>query len=262
MTKIPKSHPRYNSLIARKKLVEASTKGLLAQSAMIAHGRGEAFDYLLGEITSDSAKLAIREVAYRLINSESVIISVNGNTTVLAGKKLIRIAAVLNCPIEINLYYRTEERVQKLFYSLENDKKIVSKESSPKGWTGDWSKSVLSVKILGNEADGRIIGLDGPRAICSKEGIEKSKTVLVPLEDGDRCEALIALGKEVLVIDLNPLSRTSRRASVTIVDEVSRATDLLLSEIIMNEEKNKKEWNNEFVLKDALKIISQSMEKI
>ena len=51
------------------------------------------------------------------------------------------------------------------------------------------------------------------------DGIEKADVVLVPLEDGDRCEALIALGKDI-AIDLNPLSRTSRTATVTIVDEV------------------------------------------
>ena len=51
--------------------------------------------------------------------------------------------------------------------------------------------------------------------------------VLVPLEDGDRCEALVAMGKTVLVVDLNPLSRTARTASVTIVDEVGRVAEAL-----------------------------------
>ena len=40
MSEIPKSHPRYNSLISRERLVQASKDGLLAESAMIAHGRG------------------------------------------------------------------------------------------------------------------------------------------------------------------------------------------------------------------------------
>ena len=38
------SHPRYESLMIRKKLADAGVKGMLADSAMIAHGRGEAFD--------------------------------------------------------------------------------------------------------------------------------------------------------------------------------------------------------------------------
>ena len=42
------SHPRYASLLMRRRLEIAAEKGMLADSAMIAHGRGEAFDYLLG----------------------------------------------------------------------------------------------------------------------------------------------------------------------------------------------------------------------
>ena len=48
MGEIPDSHPRKRSLLSREKIVQGSEKGLLAKSAMIAHGRGEAFDYLLG----------------------------------------------------------------------------------------------------------------------------------------------------------------------------------------------------------------------
>jgi 4-phosphopantoate--beta-alanine ligase len=47
--------------------------------------------------------------------------------------------------------------------------------------------------------------------------------VLIPLEDGDRAEALRAWGRDVIAIDLNPLARTSRVASVTLVDELTRA---------------------------------------
>ncbi len=105
MANIPDSHPRKASLLSRQRIVEATKDGLLADSAMIAHGRGEAFDYLLGEKTTDSAKLAIKEVAARLIAAKNPVISVNGNTVVLAGKALIRVAAILNCPIEVNIYF-------------------------------------------------------------------------------------------------------------------------------------------------------------
>ena len=50
-----KSHSRYESLLKRHYLENAAKKGMLADSAMIAHGRGEAFDYLLGEQTTDFA---------------------------------------------------------------------------------------------------------------------------------------------------------------------------------------------------------------
>lgn len=47
--------------------------------------------------------------------------------------------------------------------------------------------------------------------------------MLVPLEDGDRCDALVKMGKKVIAIDLNPLSRTAKAATVTIVDNIVRA---------------------------------------
>lgn len=36
------------------------------------------------------------------------------------------------------------------------------------------------------------------------------------------------MGKTVIVIDLNPLSRSARLATVTIVDELSRALEIML----------------------------------
>ena len=49
---IHNDHPRYESLKLREKIVNAYKNGILAESGMIAHGRGEAFDYLLGEETT------------------------------------------------------------------------------------------------------------------------------------------------------------------------------------------------------------------
>ena len=43
-----------------------------------------------------------------------------------------------------------------------------------------------------------------------KNGIFIADTVTIPLEDGDRAEILKASGKNILTIDLNPLSRTSK----------------------------------------------------
>ncbi len=56
--KIPKSHPRYHSLVIREKLAEGFRKGLVHETGLIAHGRGEAFDYLIGERTTEIAQLA------------------------------------------------------------------------------------------------------------------------------------------------------------------------------------------------------------
>ena len=93
--------------------------------------------------------------------------------------------------------------------------------------------------------------------VSQKMGIEKADVILVPLEDGDRCEALVNLGKQVLVVDLNPLSRTAKMATITIVDEISRAAELLL-EYVINKEQNSTEWNNSNVLNDALRIIAEN----
>jgi 4-phosphopantoate--beta-alanine ligase len=58
-------------------------------------------------------------------------------------------------------------------------------------------------------------------------GILSADVVLVPLEDGDRTEALVKMGKRVIAVDLNPLSRTAQKASITIVDNITRATPKL-----------------------------------
>tara|TARA_Y100001970_G_scaffold76723_1_gene97439 strand:- start:4044 stop:4829 length:786 start_codon:yes stop_codon:yes gene_type:complete len=261
MADIPDSHPRKASLMARQSLAEAAAQGLLAESAMIAHGRGEAFDYLLGEKTSGSARIAVRETAARLLEAERPVISLNGNTVVLAGEQAIRAAAILGCPVEVNIYYRTPQRMDKLISALEDIRVKVASDGSPAGWKGsEWPDSVNSVEILGGDGDGRIEGLEGPRAICSSRGIEVADTVLVPLEDGDRCEVLVALGKQVLVIDLNPLSRTARMAHVTIVDEVSRAMSELC--IALTEGPKVSDWDNNQSLRDALAIMAEASELI
>ena len=80
----------------------------------------------------------------------------------------------------------------------------------------------------------------------------------MPLEDGDRCEALIAMGKEVIVIDLNPLSRSSRRGTVAIVDEVTRVAKNLIQMIPQRPAVS--EWNNNQALQSALNSISAHIE--
>ena len=261
MSEIPDSHPRKASLLARAKLTEAAAEGLLAESALIAHGRGEAFDYLLGERTSESALLAIRETAARLLKAKRAVISLNGNTTVLAGEQAIRAAAIIGCPVEVNIYYRTPERMEKLIFTLQKLRLKVANQEPPLGRdASQWFEIVNSVDILGGDADGRIEGLEGPRAVCSSRGIESADAVLVPLEDGDRCEALVALGKQVLVIDLNPLSRTARMAHVTIVDEVSRAMTELCSALV--EEPEISQWDNGQALRDSLAIMAQASNQI
>src|SRR3972149_4430918 len=61
--KIPRSHPRHRSLVTRERLVKAWKAGIVVPEGLIAHGRGEAFDYLLGEETSAPALVAEKAAA-------------------------------------------------------------------------------------------------------------------------------------------------------------------------------------------------------
>ena len=249
MGDVPESHPRYASLMARKKMTDAAAAGMLAESALIAHGRGEAFDYLLGEKTCDAAEKAIRETSARMKSAERCVISVNGNAVALAGMELIVCAAVLNCPVEVNIYYRTPARMEALLSALEVQKKQAV-QLYP-----EIADRISTVPILGANPDGRIPNLEGPRANCHSNGILSADVILVPLEDGDRCEALIAMGKTVCVIDLNPLSRTSRTASVTIVDELTRCVPILLKRLMEDRESLDDHWDNEKNLQDSLEVM-------
>ena len=55
--KIPKDHCRADSLRRREKVIEGEEKGVVVKSGLIAHGRGEAFDYLMGETTIPASPL-------------------------------------------------------------------------------------------------------------------------------------------------------------------------------------------------------------
>jgi len=239
-----KSHPRYQSLLMRHRLEMAAKAGMLADSALIAHGRGEAFDYLLGEATIASAHDATMEALAHLQNANSAVISLNGNTIALAGKELMQLASLLKIPVEVNIFYRTPERMKALLSHLYEIR----------------DSNQLDVEILGEKPDAKIPGLEGPRAKCCESGIYNSDVILVPLEDGDRCEALVAMGKVVLVIDLNPLSRSAKMGSVTIVDELSRVADNLLRGAMQKIlRKPRTDYDNNNHLQSAIDHITSSL---
>ena len=255
-------HPRRESLLSRQKIVDAQNMGLLADSALIAHGRGEAFDYLLGERTTPSARRAAEESVNRLAAAHHPVISLNGNSTVLAGRDAVKLAALVGCNIEINIFYRTELRISLLSQTLNQIKNEVARENPSKEITSElWSQMVAMVNILGEKPDAQIPGLDGPRANCCSHGIHTADTVLVPLEDGDRCEALIQMGKQVLVVDLNPLSRTSRTATVTIVDNASRAFKEMVKIALGTKAPPDITWNNRTNLIDAIETMGKAAER-
>ena len=227
----PKDHPRYKSLLAREKLVDAAD--VVAKQGLIAHGRGEAFDYLLGEQTCLPALSSIKAAASALLEAKNSVISVNGNVVALAAREVARLSEVSGAKVEVNLFHRTPERV--------------------KGLTKMMKK--VGIDALGENADDKIPGLSSERAKCCSDGIGAADVVLVPLEDGDRCEALVNMGKKVITIDLNPLSRTAQTAHITIVDELTRCLPLL-SEFIENK-KGIENFNNKRCLSDVLKFIAE-----
>ncbi len=237
---IPKNHPRYESLLLRDKVKNAFLDGYLADSGMIAHGRGETFDYLLGEKTVPAAEEAMKAAVASLLLAEHPVLSVNGNTTALAIDEVIELAKSTDSRIEINLFYRTEERVDK-----------ITKLFKDHGYED----------ILGTNYDDLYYfdKITNPRATASRQGIYVADVILVPLEDGDRAELLKEAGKKIICIDLNPLSRTSKMSDISIVDNVVRAIPEMTR--LANEYKNKDEdfllkivndFNNEENLKDSL----------
>ncbi len=209
MSLIPKSHPRAKSLYIREKLVHGFDSGIVAKEGLMAHGRGEAFDYLLGEKTSKYAQKAIHCAAYVLDNAKYPVISVNGNVAALCPKEIVKLAKVIPAKIEVNLFYANEKRKKNIVNVL---RKAGAKE-------------VLGINPKSSR---KISGLDSARRIVDKDGIYKADVVMVPLEDGDRTIALKKAGKKVITFDLNPLSRTAKTADITIVDNVVRAINKLI----------------------------------
>ncbi len=201
MTGIPKDHPRYESLITREKIVEGVNMGITSKQGLVAQGRGEAFDYILGEKTIESAAIAERAAVAHILLAKNPIISVNGNTGALVPDQLVSLADITGARLEVNLFHRSDARVHKITEHL---------------------KAHGAGVVLGSKGDKRL-DLSHDRAIVDEDGIFSADVVLVPLEDGDRCQKLVEMGKTVITIDLNPLSRTSLTATVTIVDNVTRA---------------------------------------
>ena len=237
---IPKSHPRYLSLQIREKLIDGFNNNLVAKEGLLAHGRGEAFDYLIGEKTTKSAKNAIKAAANMLNQAQKSVISVNGNFAALCPKEIIQLAKITDSKIEVNLFYSSEKR-----------KKVISKILTKSG-----AKEILG---MDKKQSTKLKGIDSARRIVDKSGIFSADVVLVPLEDGDRTITLKKAKKRIITFDLNPLSRTAQTADVTIVDNVTRAMKLLVSE----SRKSRKQitFDNKKNLKSTILEIRKNLER-
>ena len=199
---IPEDHPRYGDLISRYRIEEGVEAGITHLQGMHAEGRGSAFDYLLGEETIPSADRAAKVAAAELLRADHPVISVNGNVAALVPEETAELANAVDATIEVNLFHRSPERIQR-----------ISEHLFDHGATN----------VVGKTASEIIPGLSHDRAKVAEEGIFSADVVVVPLEDGDRAHALRAMGKREIVIDLNPLCRSIEAAHIPIVDNVMRA---------------------------------------
>ncbi len=199
---VPESHPRFEQLLTRHRIEAGVEAGITHHQGLIAEGRGEAFDYLLGERTISSADRAERAAAAHLLLADHPVLSVNGNVAALVPGEVVELAEVVDADLEVNLFNRAEERIQAIAEHL---------------------REHGASEVKGLTADARIPGLDHERAKVDADGIHAADVVVVPLEDGDRAEALGEMGKTEVVVDLNPMSRSAQVAAVPIVDNVVRA---------------------------------------
>ncbi|MEB3780533.1 MAG: phosphopantothenate/pantothenate synthetase [Desulfurococcales archaeon] len=246
---IPKSHPRYRSLIIREKVVDGFRRGIVVPEGLIAHGRGEAFDYILGEKSWDFAIEAEKATVAWLLTANKPVISVNGNYAALAAREIGELARLTGAIVEVNLFYRTEDRVARIV---------------------DFLKQNGVDSVLDADCDKeRISGLESPRGIVCRDGIWSADFVLLAMEDGDRTEAIKRMGKIVSAIDLNPFSRTAQTADITIVDEALRATNNMiemartLGRMSKEElEDIKKNYDNVEALKASFRVILSRLSEV
>ena len=259
---IPKSHPRYVSLKTRDTIVDGVKKGITSTHGLIAHGRGEAFDYLIKEKTQKFALEAIEAAACLLLSAKEPLISVNGNVAALCPKEIVSLAKLIPAKIEVNIFHTRKNR--RFFVSQKSEGFF--RKSKKRGiaiaayLAKNGAKEVLMPKKP------LIKYIESNRRFCNPQGIAKADVVFVPLEDGDRCKALEKMGKKVITVDLNPMSRTSKAATITIVDNIKRALPILIKTIKRykklnkNKLKNKiKRYNNKKILKESLQYISKSL---
>ena len=204
MHEIPPTHPRAKSLIIREKLVEGFRKGIVVPQGLIAHGRAEAFDYLLGEKTTKYAYDAERAAVCLLLLSNKSIISINGNTAALCARDLVILSNLTKSGIEVNLFHKSIARSNAVA-------RILRKEDA------------TEVLGLATKFRSTINDISSNSKYVDKNGIMNSDTIFVALEDGDRTKSLVKMGKKVISVDLNPLSRTAMASDVTIVDNIVRA---------------------------------------
>jgi len=249
MDEISPQHPRAESLRIRKRIVDGFKLGLVVGEGLAAHGRGEAFDYFLGERTTREARKAIKAAAALLLLAENSVISVNGNAAALVPEEIVELSRATGARIEVNLFHGSRRREM-----------LIAR----------WLRKHGAREVLGVDPrfSTRIPEVHSNRRKVDRRGIAAADVVVVPLEDGDRTEALKKRGKRVIAIDLNPMSRTARAADITIVDNIVRALPLMIDAVRDLSRKSRTElrkivegFDNGANLAAALKAMRQRLKQ-
>ena len=178
-----------------------------------------------------------------LLSSRHPVISVNGNFAALCGKEIIELSRACGAPIEVNLFYHSVRRERAIKSHLER-------------------LGATDVLGVGRNRTATIPNLNGERKRVDPRGIALADTVFVPLEDGDRTEALIKMGKKVIAVDLNPLSRTAVHATICIVDNVVRVIPILIQIILELKNKNRHSLTNMISRFDNFRNLDESLRLI
>src|SRR5262249_50107246 len=151
--------------------------GVTSLDGLLAHGRGEAFDYLMGEKTHEFAARAVEAAAALLLAAERPVISVNGNAAALVPEGLAALSGASGGPPEVNLFHAGRER---------------------EGRIRDHLVSKGARQVLLPQEEFVLDSLQSNRRFVNGEGIYRADVIFVPLEDGDRCEALVRAGRKVI----------------------------------------------------------------
>ncbi|MFX1564196.1 MAG: phosphopantothenate/pantothenate synthetase family protein, partial [Promethearchaeota archaeon] len=160
------------------------------------------------------------------------------------------IAAAAKAKLEVNLYHRSVKREKAIARVL--------KEAGAEEILG-MDKEYLEI----------IPEIHSDRRRVDKRGLLIADVAFIPLEDGDRTEALVKLGKRIVAVDLNPLSRTAQMSTITIVDNIVRALPLLVDYVKrMSKEPESslkkiiESFDNRVNLTEAIKLINLRLSQL
>lgn len=235
-------HPRHASLSTRERLIRAHERGIVSTAGLIAHGRGEAFDYLLGEYTHDFAIDAIEAMAANIVLARHPVFVVNGNVAGLVAEDVVALSREAPLHIEVNLFTPSVRRTQSIVELIE-------------GFGG-------TAHTPGDEMT-TLPGVSSSRSSISVSGLGSADFVVAPLQDGDMVHALKKAGMKTATIDLNPLSRSAQDADITVVDNITRALPLIRDAVRVLKERTNEEleeisrFDNEGALQEAHRSMTE-----